>query len=99
LNIAAIGVTGGTPEGTMPLTREFGTILQWFGDRGFGFIAPDHGGRRIFVHAASFERHARMEVGQHVEYCTVVDAKGPRAVAVRAAEVAIPTIHNPTETP
>jgi cold shock CspA family protein len=37
----------------MPLT---GTLRTWNDDRGFGFIAPAHGGAEIFVHISAFPR-------------------------------------------
>lgn len=37
----------------MPLT---GTLRTWNDDRGFGFIAPTHGGAEIFVHISAFPR-------------------------------------------
>ena len=37
----------------MPLT---GKLRTWDDDRGYGFIAPTHGGRELFVHISAFPR-------------------------------------------
>lgn len=46
----------------MPRT---GTLRTWHEDRGFGFIAPTHGGDEIFVHIKAFPRDgSRPAVGE-----------------------------------
>ena len=46
----------------MPRT---GTLQTWHEDRGFGFIAPTHGGREVFVHISAFPRDgSRPSVGE-----------------------------------
>ena len=37
----------------MPLT---GILRSWNEDRGFGFVAPTHGGAELFVHISAFPR-------------------------------------------
>jgi cold shock CspA family protein len=50
----------------MPLT---GKLNTWNDDRGFGFIAPTHGGRELFVHVSAFPRDgSRPTVGESLEY-------------------------------
>lgn len=50
----------------MPLT---GTLRTWNDDRGFGFIAPTHGGRELFVHISAFARDgSRPTVGETLTY-------------------------------
>jgi cold shock CspA family protein len=50
----------------MPLT---GTLRTWHDDRGFGFIAPTHGGRELFVHISAFPRDgSRPTVGETLSY-------------------------------
>jgi cold shock CspA family protein len=50
----------------MPLT---GTLRNWNEGRGYGFIAPSHGGAEIFVHASAFPRDGtRPTVGEKLSY-------------------------------
>ncbi|WP_425258458.1 cold shock domain-containing protein [Rubrivivax sp. RP6-9] len=50
----------------MPIT---GTLRSWNEDRGFGFIAPTHGGAEIFVHASAFARDGSSPtVGENLSY-------------------------------
>lgn len=50
----------------MPL---IGTLRTWHDDRGFGFIAPRHGGAEIFVHISAFPRDgSRPVVGETLSY-------------------------------
>jgi len=42
-----------------------GVLKQWNDERGFGFIAPSHGGREVFVHVSAFAReHGRPTQGE-----------------------------------
>lgn len=61
-------------------------VVKWFNkDKGFGFIAPDDGGKDIFVHTSNVESsdHSLTE-GQRVEFETTTGRKGPEAVNVRS---------------
>jgi len=62
-----------------------GRIGEWKDDRGFGFITPNGGGPRVFLHISSFsERGHRPSVGSLVTYELVTDHKGrPRAHSAR----------------
>jgi CspA family cold shock protein len=61
-----------------------GTVKFYNGQRGFGFIQPDDGGKDVFVHATALERagmHALRE-GQKVSFNTEQDRRtGKTAVA------------------
>lgn len=63
-----------------------GTV-KWFNeDKGFGFIAPDDGGRDIYVQASNIEApHDSLSDGQRVEFEVVLGRKGPEAVKVKPA--------------
>jgi CspA family cold shock protein len=64
--------------------------IKWLhADRGFGFIAPDGGGRQVFFHASAVEGRSFEDLreGQRVEYEQGVDPRDPsrqRAERVRA---------------
>ncbi len=65
--------------------RKKGKISSWNDDKGFGFIAPEEGGRRLFVHIKAFRnRGRRPEIGASVTYTLSTDAQG-RPCAAGAA--------------
>jgi CspA family cold shock protein len=71
----------------MESNRMQGTV-KWFSRvKGYGFIAPDDGGKEIFVHFSGIEGegYRNLEEGQKVTYTVEDTPKGPQAVAVRAA--------------
>ncbi len=61
-----------------------GTI-KWFNkDKGFGFIAPDEGGRDIYVQVVNVETPDNsLADGQRVEYELSMGRKGPEAINVK----------------
>jgi len=65
--------------------RYQGRVTEWKDDRGFGFITPNGGGPKVFVHISSFSgRTRRPTVGVLVTYEFATDEGGkPRANAVR----------------
>ena len=70
----------------MEANRMGGTV-KWFSRvKGYGFIAPDDGGKEIFVHFSGIEGegYRNLEEGQRVTYTAEDTPKGPQAVAVRA---------------
>lgn len=65
--------------------RHQGRIDTWQDDRGFGFITPDAGGPRVFVHIKSFtKRGRRPSAGAAVTYLVRKDRQG----RLQAAHVA-----------
>lgn len=54
-----------------------GKITEWIDERGFGFIEPDEGGKKVFVHIKSFvKRPRRPVVTDIVTYMLLTDARG-----------------------
>ncbi len=71
----------------MESDRKQGTV-KWFSRvKGYGFLAPEDGGKEIFVHFSGIEGegYRNLEEGQSVTYRVEETAKGPQAVAVRAS--------------
>lgn len=70
----------------MESDRMQGTV-KWFSRvKGYGFIAPEDGGKEIFVHFSGIEGegYRNLEEGQRVTYVVEETPKGPQAVSVRA---------------
>lgn len=68
-----------------PTTEVDGTV-KWFDTaKGFGFIAPDGGGRDVFVHVRALERSGltALDEKQRVHLTVRQGEKGPEAVSVK----------------
>lgn len=77
-----------------------GTVKVWSKGNGFGWIQPDSGGDRVYVHKSGVERRdadraAYLEPGEKVEYQIGQRPKGAAAINVKvitgAAAAAVPT--------
>ena len=54
-----------------------GKIISWKDDKGFGFIAPDDQGERVFFHISSVKKATRKpEIGDAVIFEVAKDAQG-----------------------
>lgn len=54
-----------------------GKLTHWNDDKGFGFVEPNGGGERSFVHIKSFKKRSRRPIeGDLIVYQQVKDAKG-----------------------
>ena len=63
------------------------TVKFFNSGKGFGFVAREGGGNDVFVHASAVEA-AGMRVfaeGQRISFDTQSDAKGAKAVNLKAA--------------
>ncbi len=56
---------------------ETGTVKFYNEQKGFGFIAPDSGGKDVFVHATALERAGMRSLseGQKVSFDTQADSR------------------------
>ncbi|MBO21821.1 MAG: hypothetical protein CMM26_05525 [Rhodospirillaceae bacterium] len=66
-----------------------GTVKFFNTTRGFGFIAPDDGGKDVFVHVTAVEQAGMgtLTEGQKVNFQVQDDQRGPKAVDLSAARV------------
>ena len=69
-------------------------IVKFFnGERGYGFIKPDDGGRDVFVHITAVERAGLNDLneGQRITFEIEPDKKGKGPKAVNLTLVAEPS--------
>jgi CspA family cold shock protein len=64
-----------------------GTVKFFNSSKGFGFIAPEGGGKDVFVHATAVEvaGMSSLSEGQRVSFEIQPDAKGSKAVNLKSA--------------
>jgi len=64
-----------------------GTVKFFNTSKGFGFIAPDGGGKDVFVHATAVEAAGMRTLteGQRVEFDIQPDARGSKAANLKEA--------------
>ena len=64
-----------------------GTVKFFNTTKGFGFIAPEGGGKDIFVHATAVEKAGlrTLNEGQRVTFDIQPDARGSKAVNLQSA--------------
>jgi CspA family cold shock protein len=68
-----------------------GTVKVWSKSNGFGWIMPDSGGDRVYVHKTGVVRRdadkaSWLEVGEKVEYQIGQRPKGAAAINVKVVE-------------
>ena len=64
--------------------RYQGKITDWKDDKGFGFVTPNGGGPKVFVHIKSFSNRQRRPAGNElVTYELTADARGrPQGMSI-----------------
>ena len=64
-----------------------GTVKFFNTSKGFGFISPEGGAKDVFVHATAVEAAGiySLSEGQRVSFDIQPDAKGSKAVNLKAA--------------
>ncbi len=64
-----------------------GTVKFFNTSKGFGFIAPEGGGKDVFVHATAVEAAGMRSLseGQKVSFDIVPDARGAKAANLKPA--------------
>jgi CspA family cold shock protein len=76
--------SGGAMRGRSFPMGMSGTVKFFNGERGYGFIKPDDGGRDVFVHITAVERAGLKDLveGQRITFEVEPDkkGKGPKAV-------------------
>jgi CspA family cold shock protein len=64
--------------------RMKGTVKWFSAPKGYGFIAPEDGGKDVFVHYSEIQMtgYAELNEGDLVEFTVEDSPKGPQAVNV-----------------
>jgi len=64
-----------------------GTVKFYNGQKGYGFIQPDDGGKDVFVHATALERAGirGLHEGQKVSFETQTDPRSGKVAVGRLA--------------
>lgn len=66
-------------------TEEMTGVVKWFKpEKGFGFVAPDDGGKDVFIHKSIVSRLglSTLETGQKVKMSIHTASKGREAVSI-----------------
>jgi cold shock protein len=78
------GAGGGAVGEGVFLMAQTGVVKFFNGERGYGFIKPDDGGRDVFVHITAVEQAGLkgLNEGQRISFDVEPDkkGKGPKAV-------------------
>jgi cold shock protein len=81
---AAIDLNSDSMKGINMATQT--GIVKWFNEgKGFGFIAPDDGGKDLFAHFSQIQGNGfkTLAENQKVEFEATMGQKGPQASNIR----------------
>jgi CspA family cold shock protein len=79
------GIFSTNPRRNEEMATETGTV-KWFNEgKGFGFIAPDNGGKDLFAHFKEIQGGGfkTLTENQRVEFEVTMGQKGPQASRIR----------------
>jgi uncharacterized membrane protein YsdA (DUF1294 family)/cold shock CspA family protein len=78
--------------------RFAGRITEWNDEKGFGFVVPNGGGTRVFLHISQFQgRSRRPVVGDLISYLPVVDDRGrSNAQQIRPVGMKVQAVRRPS---
>jgi CspA family cold shock protein len=73
-------------RGATGVGMAIGTVKFFNSSKGFGFVTPEGGGKDVFVHATALEAAGLTSLaeGQRISFDTQPDAKGQKAVNLKA---------------
>ena len=87
-----------TAQGARTHMSHTGILRSWNDDKGYGFIAPTHGGREVFVHISAFPKDgSRPTVGETLSFEWGTGNNG-RPQATRVVRTAIGARQRPSPT-
>lgn len=80
MNPMASAGMGAAPLPGQPIT---GVVRAWYDEKGFGFIAPEHGGQDVFIHRKQLGEGQSLVQGSRVQYELAMSSSSGKPAASR----------------